>query len=133
MKNLKVTVLSLLATALIVACAGIETRRSVQVPAMQLAWSRVVKPAVDRGVATLVESARPGAKEDVRRFDEAIRSGLPARISPLLATWRASIRNLFLFGVRDRLIQKEIGPRGAEILAETGRQFDANMTLLAAR
>ena len=124
------SLLMLLAAA---GCTGTAARANVAVPALQLAFASTIAPVCESGLAAAHESEVVVFTARFAAFKAAIDSGDVALIVAQTENWRENIAKLFLFGVRARVAAGLLGRNGAKIMVETGRQFDATLTILGAR
>lgn len=128
--------LLILPLLLVTACAGIKARENVQLPVMREAYTRVVQPHIQVAIDTVTWNDPAVQAEAQRAADglgDALVQGDREAVIGYLDVWRGLLVNLAVTGVNIRLTREELGPNGAGIIIETMRQFDANMTLLAAR
>lgn len=104
----------LTALILLTACAGLEARKNVLIPTMELMWPSIVAS---------IGSSSP----EVEAMTVALKSRDIDKV--LLANWDL-LRSLALAGIQARLDAGEIGPGVAESLQEGVRLFDESFRRL---
>lgn len=131
--NRTAKILALVATLFLVACAGMQARENVLMPAMKIAWvniSKNVEQGITRSLATddITQVEAAGLRSEIIAMDSALASGIPVKVADV--NWHR-LHQIAKVGIQGRYDDDEIGFAVKKILMQRLERFhEAYVTLL---
>lgn len=106
-------------------CVGTKARENVLMPAMSQAYKHTIRPNIEAAP----EAVRPSA-EALDAYGVLLDSRNVDHADELRRVWVDLLLPAFQAGVQAKLDANKIGPNGALIIFDTGRQFELSLLKL---